>query len=129
MTHHLPQTNATLIFIGKVTQTENYTEEAQEPKGVWTGEVDAYVKRRIVASLNESGELNRRQTTDIIIPSDLEPTVTIESGDTIQFRQWDPVATEFRTYQARAQTFETPMDLPSLPNYMKVALEQVEAID
>jgi hypothetical protein len=129
VTAHLPQTNATLTCIGRVKQTENYTEPEGEPLEIWGGEVDAYVIRRIVSGLNEAGELNRRQKVDIIIPSDLEPPITIEGGDTIEFKQWEPVLTEFRTYSAHAQTFETPMDLPSLPNYVKVALEDVSALD
>lgn len=128
MTTHLPQSNATLVSVGRVSQTENYTEPAGNPQSVWQGEIDAYVKRKIVSALNEAGELNRRQAIDIIIPSDLEPEVSIGAGDTIRFKQWDPVATEFKFYQARAQTFETPMDLPSLPNYIKVSLEQVVAV-
>ena len=128
MTTSLPQTNANLVSIARPSKTENYTEAESTPTTVWSGEVDAYVQRRVVSALNESGELNRAQSTNIIIPSDLEPPVDVEGGDTITFTQWDPVRGELRTYAARAQTFSTPMDLPSLPNEVKIALEKVRAV-
>lgn len=127
MTSSLPQSNSTLTLIAGASSTENYTHPAGTVVRKWEGEVDAYVQRKIVTGLNESGQLNRTMAITMVIPSDLEPPVDVLAGDTVEFTEWDPVRGEVRAYRAKVQTFSTPADLPSLPNYLKLALEKMQA--
>lgn len=123
----LPQKNAKLLSIAGGGLSEDYNRAAGAPAPKWQGSVGAYVKSRIVSNFNASGRLDRIEAIDIIIPGDLIPAVTLAAGDTVTYTQFDPIVQEDTTFTGKVQSFSTPADLPSLPNYLKIALEDVVA--
>lgn len=121
----LPQSNARLISVGRESGpgsfTEDYDRDATAETLVWQGNWDAYVQRKIVSGFNDNGELRRMLQVTLFISMDLP--IQLEPGDVLTYQAGDPSA--YQTFAGRIQNFTDPAYLPTLPDYYKCALEEV----
>ena len=124
----LPQQNAILVSVAGGAVTEDYNAAGGSPITKWTGSVGAYVKRKSISNFNAAGELNRQTIVNLIIPGDMEPAYSLNTGDVVTFTQFNPVDQTTDTYTGKVQDYVTPANLTSLPNYVDIALERVRVI-
>lgn len=120
-----PQSNARLLAIGRGRLSEDYDRAAGAETVIWSGNTDSYVQTNILSMLNGQGTLDRILNTTIIIPGDLP--VDIQAGDVLTYASGDPDTATVMS--GTVQSFITPAELPSLPDYFKVTLEQVQAVE
>lgn len=124
----LPQQNCVLITVSGGGTTEDYATVAGSVTAKWTGNVGSYVSRKTRVAFNASGSLNRVTEIHLIIPGDMGPEFSLQSGDVVTWTQFNPVDQSTVTYTGKVQGYVTPANLTSLPNYVDITLENVRAV-
>ena len=120
----IPQTNGNLLSVTRGGYTEDYDRPAGTADPVWSGNLEIYVKQRILSSLGaQQGELNRVEEVTLFIPGDLP--VTLQGGDTVVYQAGNP--DNPITFTGNVRDSIDPAFMAMLPDYYKVALEDVNA--
>lgn len=116
----LPQSNARLLSVTRAAtgSTEDYDRPATGEPTVWTGNIDAYVQRKMTSVFSEN-ELKRLLVVTLLVDDALP--VPLEDGDILTYSAGNP--TSPTVFAGVLQNATDPAFLAMLPDYYKCALE------